>query len=59
MYLLVTVIFVTNMYFITVICSIFLYFNNELLTTINRTVIYYCVEYFYLVSYMIFKRNFK
>ena len=34
MYFLVTVIFDTNMYCITVICSIFLYFKNELSSTI-------------------------
>ena len=33
MYLLVTAIFDTNMYSSTVICSIFLSFNNELLST--------------------------
>ena len=57
MYLLVTVIFDTNMYSITVICSIFLYFKNELLSTIMCTVIYYCVEYFYLMSYIRFLKE--
>ena len=34
MYLLVTVLFDTNIYSIIVICSIFLYFNSELSYTI-------------------------
>ena len=48
MYFFVAVIFDSHIYCITVICNIFLY-----ISTINChvTVIYYCVDYSYLVSY--------
>ena len=51
MYFFVPIISDSHMYCINVIYNIFLYFNNKLSSIIMWTVIYYYVEYSYVVSY--------